>query len=335
MASRLIPLLIAACAAAAIGCGGSDANVPRADANAPRADATAPRADANAPRADANAPHARADPTGAHAPHARADPTGAHAPPAAAGAAAARTNDSAKDRHSFVAAVPGRRATLWAVGDSAGGAHAAAVARLIREHHPDKLLYLGDIYNGDLGFRAYRRLYRGLPTARTPGNHDWPHHWSGPEWYSFTAAGWRVIELNSQTRRRAQQLRWLRTLLRARGGDCRLAFWHRPRVSAGPHGDAADMDQYWRALQGHARLVVSGHDHDMQRFAPRGSLIQLVAGAGGESLYRVNRSKQGLAFADDTHWGALRVDLARGHAMVAFVSASGRVLNSHQVGCTP
>jgi hypothetical protein len=295
MVSRLVPLLIAAVAAAP-GCGGSDANNSRGDA--------------------------------------RADPTGAHAPAADAAVAATRTNVTADDLGSSVEAVGKTHARIWATGDSAGGTHAAAVARLIRRGRPDKVLYLGDIYGGGAGFRAYRRLFRDLRVARTPGNHDWPRFWTGKrEWYSFTAAGWRVIELNSETGRDSQQLAWLRSLIRAREGDCRIAFWHRPRFSAGPHGDNRDMDPYWRALQDHARIVVSGHDHDMQRFEPRGTLTQLISGAGGYSHYRVDERRPGLAFADAVHWGALRIELSRGNADVAFVSTAGRVLDRTRLAC--
>ena len=245
---------------------------------------------------------------------------------------AARTNNSAKSPDSFVAAVRKRHASIWAVGDSAGGADATPVAELIRAARPDKVLYLGDIYDGDSGWRAYRHLYGSLPVARTPGNHDWPHHWSGPEWYAFSAAGWRILELNSETSKPAQQLAWLRAQLRARG-TCRIAFWHRPRYSAGVHGNAADMDPYWRALQGHATLVLSGHDHDMERYAPRGGLVQIVAGAGGESHYPLLRSHAGLLFGDSTHWGALRMDLRPGAAILAFVSTSGRTLDSKSYKC--
>src|SRR3954453_17393787 len=229
----------------------------------------------------------------------------------------ARTNNAAARGQSSVAAVSKARATIWAVGDSAGGPSAPRVARLVKDGKPDKVLYLGDIYEGERGFSAYKRLYGRLPVARTPGNHDFPQYWSGPEWYSFSAAGWRVIEINSETRKDPAQLSWLKALLRARG-TCRIAFWHRPRYTGGPHGDATDMDPYWRALRGHAKLVLSGHDHDMQRFAPKAGLIQLVAGAGGYSHYPVNRGKAGLGFADAVHWGALRIDLSRGHSTTTF-----------------
>jgi hypothetical protein len=252
---------------------------------------------------------------------------------AAFGCAACGAGGSRADAGSASSAGPvsKRHALIWAVGDSAGGDHAAEVARLIRRGKPDKVLYLGDIYNGD--FAAYKRLYGSLPVARTPGNHDWPHFWSGPEWYSFRAAGWRIIELNSETGRGGAQLAYLKTLLRARG-TCRIAFWHRPRYSGGLHGDNADMDPYWRALGGHASLVLGGHDHDMQRFAPRGGLTELVSGAGGQSHYPVG-PHVGLRFRDSSHWGALRIDLRRGSARTAFVATDGRVLDTYTVSCRP
>lgn len=252
-------------------------------------------------------------------------------------ASASRTDAAAGGRHRpAIANMARSRAVVWAVGDSAGGSGAAGVARLIRRGQPDRVLYLGDVYNDGAGFQAFARLFGSMPVAPAPGNHDWNHgyqaYWRVPEWYSFTVADWRVIELNSETSRSGEQLRWLRALLRARG-TCRIAFWHRPRFSNGLHGDATDMDPYWRALNGHARIVLSGHDHDMERFAPRGTLTQLVSGAGGESHYPLLRRQPGLLFGDATHWGATRLTLTPHHARIAFVSTSGQVLDSHAVAC--
>ncbi|MFL5895991.1 MAG: metallophosphoesterase family protein [Thermoleophilaceae bacterium] len=266
------------------------------------------------------------------------------------GAHAARA--AASSQRPFVASVRGGSARIWAIGDSAGGGAAGSVARLIARGRPDRVLYLGDLYPAGSAetFRtSFARVYGALAPriAPTPGNHDWPLHRTGydpywrrihgrapPQWYSFTAGGWRVIELNSETGSRSAQLAWLRGQLRRRG-DCRLVFWHRPRYSAGVHGDNADMDPYWRALEGHARLVVSGHDHDMQRFYRRSGLIQLVSGAGGKSHYAINHQRGYLAFTDDRHWGALRIDLQRGRARMAFVATSGHVLDTHTAACDP
>ena len=125
-------------------------------------------------------------------------------------------------------------ATIWAVGDSAGGQDAASVAHLIERGRPDRLLYLGDVYpvGNAAGFRSYQSAYGSMRaiTAPTPGNHDWlfrrsgyePYWHNPPEWYSFTAAGWRIIELKSETTRGQAQLRWLRSQVHARG-SCRTS----------------------------------------------------------------------------------------------------------------
>jgi acid phosphatase type 7 len=249
---------------------------------------------------------------------------------------------------------PDAPAVVWAVGDGAdGSASARAVARRIAADRPDRLLYLGDVYESGSAedFRErYEPVYGALAaiTAPTPGNHDWPLHRDGydpywraktgaptPPWYAFRTGGWRIISLNSEAPhgRRSPQLRWLRAELRRGGGTCTLAFWHRPRHSAGDHGDQVDVAPLWDALRGRARLVLAGHDHDMQRLRPRDGITALVAGAGGRSRYGVDGSDPRLAFGDDAHDGALRLELRPGRARLAFVAAGGAVLDRSAVTC--
>jgi hypothetical protein len=252
----------------------------------------------------------------------------------------------------FVRDVPGARATIYAVGDGNAGAAGRALARRIAAAHPDRFLYLGDVYGHGTAkqFRtnyapSFGRLAR--ITAPTPGNHDWPNHDSGYDrywrraigarvahWYAFSAAGWRILSLNSEAPhdRGSPQYRWLRAQLRARG-TCRIAYWHRPRFSAGTHhGDQQDVDAIWQALRGHAEIVIGGHEHDMQRFKPIDGMTQFVSGAGGKSHYDV-RADGRLAFSDDTSDGALRLRLRPGAADFAFVDAAGRTLDRGTVSC--
>jgi acid phosphatase type 7 len=256
----------------------------------------------------------------------------------------------------FVGSAGGDAATVWAVGDGAdGGAGGRAVAARIAAGPVDRLLYLGDVY--DHGTAAdFRDNYAttfgrlAAKTAPTPGNHDWPNHASGYDpywrralgkrpaaWYAFRAGGWELLSLDSEAPhgKGSPQYRWLRRRLRA-AGTCRLAFWHRPRYSAGTHhGDQADMAPIFDALRGHARIVVAGHEHDMQRFQPIGGITEFVSGAGGHGRYAVRRRDRRLAFADDSHFGALRLRLTPGHAAAAFVAADGRVLDRAGVRCKP
>jgi hypothetical protein len=250
---------------------------------------------------------------------------------------------------------PAAPAELWAVGDGAAGTHVARrLARRIVDADPSRLLYLGDVYETGTSSEFNQRfagIYRPLlrRTAPTPGNHEWPAHRSGydpfwrsitgastPPWYAFDIGGWHLLSLNSQTPADPDQLRWLQRQLAANGpGTCTVAFWHRPRFSAGLHGDQPDLALLWEAVLGHATLVLSGHDHDLQRLHPIGGVTELVVGAGGRDHYPVHRRDPRVAFADDRHFGALRLRLAPGRAQLAFISVGGRVLDCSAVRCRP
>jgi hypothetical protein len=256
----------------------------------------------------------------------------------------------------FVSSIHSPTAVVWAVGD--GGTRlpaAATVAGYIADSDPDRLLYLGDVY-GDGTAEAFETQYEptygalATLTAPTPGNHDAPlaEQGYGPYWeealgappppyYAFGVSGWEVLSLNSEIDHEpgSPQLRWLHRRVAA-GGDCRIAFWHRPRFSAGlDHGDQPDMDPVWDALRGHARIVLNGHEHDMQRFRPRGGITEFVSGAGGASLYRVDESDPRLRFSNDSEYGALRLELSPQQARYSFVTVAGEVLDRGAVSCRP
>ncbi|MFL5955288.1 MAG: metallophosphoesterase family protein [Gaiellaceae bacterium] len=244
-------------------------------------------------------------------------------------------------------------ASVWAVGDGANGSpEARALAARIAASGANLFLYLGDVYPDGTAAdfaNGYQTTYGRLaPTsAPTPGNHDWPNAQTGylpwwrnadgvslPPYYSFAIAGWTIFSLNSEAPHGpgSPQLAWLQARLRG-ASTCRIAFWHRPRWSGGMHGDAVDVDPLWTALAGHARIVLSGHDHDMQRFSGRNGLVEFVSGAGGAGLYAVDRSHRGLAFANDVDYGALKLVLRPGRAAYSFVTSDGRTLDSGSLRC--
>ena len=246
-------------------------------------------------------------------------------------------------------------AEVWAVGDVATpGKAATRVARMVRAARPDRFLYLGDVYERGTAeeFRLlyHPRLGRLAPvTEPTIGNHEWPNRFRGfyPYWreqkgrrqrpWSRTRiAGWELLNLNSEAAhgRGSTQLRWVANRLRETRTDCRIAFWHRPRYSAGAYGDDASMEPLWRRLAGHARIVLSGHDHNLQRHRPRRGLVQYVAGAGGRARYPLEPAYRGLAFGRDDVDGALRILLRPGAATLEFRSAGGGLLDRSRVSCT-
>jgi hypothetical protein len=255
----------------------------------------------------------------------------------------------------FVSSIEDPGAVVWAVGDGAvDSQEAARVAQLIADSDPDRFLYLGDVYDRGTAeeFETnYEPTYGALKelSAPTPGNHDaplsdqgyepyWEEVWgsSTPPYYAFEVSGWQVLSLNSEIEHEpgSAQVRWLSGQV-AGGGDCRIAFWHRPRFSAGHHGDQPDVDPLWDELRGRARIVLNGHDHDMQRFRPRGGITEFVSGAGGALLYGVDEPDPRLRFSNDSDYGALRLELRPQEARYSFVTAAGEVLDRGAISCHP
>ena len=245
---------------------------------------------------------------------------------------------------------------VWAVGDGAFATQPAKrLGRAIARDRPDHFLYLGDVY--DHGTRAeFRRNYEpvygalGAITSPTPGNHEWANRATGyfpywraklgrrlAPWYRVELGGWEVLSLNSEAAHGvgSEQVTWLEQQLAATTGNCRIALWHRPRYSAGSgHGDARDIAPLWDRVQGRARLVLNGHEHNSQRLKSRGGTVQLIAGAGGARLYPVNEQDQRLAWSDERNLAALRMELTPGRARFEFRTAAGRVLRRGSVGCS-
>jgi hypothetical protein len=248
-------------------------------------------------------------------------------------------------------AAPDRGAVVWAVGD--GGADDdddRQVARLIARDDPAHVIYLGDVY--DTGtpeeFRTFADVYGSLVERMwpTPGNHEWAEHASGydPFWretlgrppahhYERRAGGWQLLSANSETPDDPRQLRWLRDRASG-GGTCRIAFWHTPRFNAGKHrNEEIDVDGLWDAVAGRAAIVLSGHDHNLQRFHPVDGTTQYIAGAGGRGHHDVREEDPRLAFSEDTTDGALRIVLTRGTADLEFIATDGTVLDRSTRTC--
>jgi hypothetical protein len=246
------------------------------------------------------------------------------------------------------------KSVVWAVGDAAdGGPAARQVASMVSSRRVDRLLYLGDVYEAGTAreFEAnYRPIYGrlGAVAAPTIGNHEWPNvatgyvpYWTAvrgtppPFWYAFAVSGWQLISLNSNVPTSADQLNWLSHLIDAtpRYGNCRIAFMHHPRFSAGLHGDLDALQALVDELDGHARILLAGHDHDMERLRPVDGITQYVDGSGGNELYPVDRSDPRVAFADDTDHGALRIGFRPRRAVLTFVDEEGSALDRSIVRC--
>jgi hypothetical protein len=120
----------------------------------------------------------------------------------------------------------------------------------------------------------------------------------GAGYYGYYVGPWRVIALNSEipSGPGSAQLTWLRSELSSQRPLCTAAIWHRPLFSSGNHGDNPDMRDVWRSLyEFNVDLVINGHDHSYERFAPQDpdgrfdpalGIREFVVGTGGAPLYQ-------------------------------------------------
>jgi len=213
---------------------------------------------------------------------------------------------------------PRMEASLVAAGDIAScwWRWDDATARLL-DRIDGVVLVLGDAVYQDGTARQYAGCYEpgwGRHRGRTRavlGNHDRRTRGGAPffeyfgdaagepgkGWYSFDHHGWHVVALNSEVPidSGGEQVRWLEADLRASRARCTLAMMHRPIFSSGKHGSSARMAHVARVLYRHGvDVVLSGHDHDYERFAPQDptgradslrGMVQFVVGTGGAPLY--------------------------------------------------
>ncbi|VGO20824.1 metallophosphoesterase family protein [Pontiella sulfatireligans] len=149
---------------------------------------------------------------------------------------------------------------------------------------------------------SYREIYKGTydrfisKIYPCPGNHDakseppfsgycefWGEAAHAPEmYYSFDLGGWHVVSLDSVTfvvggEKADAQLDWLKKDLAANPRAPTLAYWHYPLFSNAKHGGYPKMKPLWDVLYAHGpALVMTGHNHVYERFAPMNSVGERV-----------------------------------------------------------
>jgi hypothetical protein len=145
---------------------------------------------------------------------------------------------------------------------------------------------------------------------------------AGKGYYSYDLGEWHIIVINSVIAVGAgsPQEQWLRADLAAHPATCTLAYWHYPRFSSGTvHGSDPAMQPLWQALYDYgADVVLAGHEHNYERFAPQdpsGSadpargIRQFVIGTGGYSLYPFGAPIANSEVRNNDTYGVLKLTL--------------------------
>jgi len=169
----------------------------------------------------------------------------------------------------------------------------------------------------------------------------------GRPWYSLDIGAWHVVVLDSDCDivgcgPGSVQLTWLEADLGSHAARCTLAIWHHPRFSSGGHGNGEEVAPFWRALMAAgADVVVNGHDHDYERFAPQTpgarlaratGIREFVVGTGGASLRQFHRIKSNSRVRMATH-GVLRLTLRPTSYTWRFLGTDGSIGDRGTTSC--
>jgi acid phosphatase type 7 len=146
----------------------------------------------------------------------------------------------------------------------------------------------------------------------------------GSGYYSFDIGAWHIIALNSNCTdaggcgSSSPQYAWLQGDLAAHPNQCTLAYWHIPLFSSGGRA-AANSLTFWQLLyKAHADLILNGHDHIYERFAPQNStgvldnangIREFIVGTGGSDHTTITSLAANSELHNTDTFGVLKLTL--------------------------
>jgi acid phosphatase type 7 len=169
-------------------------------------------------------------------------------------------------------------------------------------------------------------------TFPTPGNHEYYSPNGAPYYayfgakagapskgyYSYDLGEWHIVALNSNIDANigSEQEKWLKADLAAHPKACTLAYWHHPVFSSGMHGNEPAMKEIWKTLYAAGvDVVVNGHDHNYERFAPQApdgkadpqhGIREFVVGTGGAPLRDIDKPITNSEVHNATTFGVIK-----------------------------
>jgi len=244
---------------------------------------------------------------------------------------------------------------------------AEATAKLL-DQLAGTVMAVGDLAYPDgskENFVCYDKTW-GRAKSRTrpaPGNHEFHAAGASPYfdyfgatagdpktgYYSYELGAWHIIVLNSECKdvggceAGSPQEKWLRSDLAAHPAACKLAYWHKPLFSSGgAHGNDLTVKPLFQALyDARADVVVGGHDHDYERFAPQNpdgaadpahGIREFVVGTGGKNHRPFGESKPNSEVRDATAFGVLKLTLKPKSYDWQFIPEAGKSFTDSGTG---
>ena len=253
------------------------------------------------------------------------------------------------------------------IADCSNLAGAEATAKLL-EVNPGTVMALGDLAypNGTAeNFKCYDQTWGRVKSSTRPsvGNHEF--HSQGATYYfeyfgaaagdpktgyySYDLGAWHIVVLNSECKEvggcqaGSPEEKWLRADLAAHPTACSLAYFHKPRFSSGlNHGDDPEITAFWQALyDNNVEMVLNGHDHDYERFAPQDpngkadpkrGIREFVVGTGGKSHREFGFTRPNSEVRNNDAYGVLKLTLKPGGYAWQFLPEAGKTFTDSGSG---
>ncbi|MEU8530304.1 MULTISPECIES: discoidin domain-containing protein [Streptomyces] len=232
-------------------------------------------------------------------------------------------------------------------------------AALAQRIAPRFYLTMGDNQYDDARLSDFRNYYDktwGAFKAKTrpaPGNHEtydpagslagykayfgalaYPQ---GKPYYSYDEGNWHFLALDSNSFDDPAQIQWLKDDLARNAKRCVAAYFHHPLYSSGGHGNDPVSQPVWKILYAaKADLVLNGHDHHYERFAPQDpygratadGIVEIVGGMGGAEPYPIETVQPNSQKRISGPYGVLKLDLTDTTYTWQYVGTDGSVKDS-------
>jgi acid phosphatase type 7 len=156
-------------------------------------------------------------------------------------------------------------------------------------------------------------------------------------YYSYDLGAWHVLALNTQFtgKEGSPQAEWVKADLAAHPKKCTLAIWHVPLF--GPDSASARMRPVFDLLhKAGAELVINGHEHSYQRFAPQTAfgvadpergVREFVVGTGGKGVGASDKVLPNREVAYGGGFGVLELKLYQESYSWEFISVAGKTFS--------
>lgn len=274
-----------------------------------------------------------------------------------------------------VAQATAQTVTLVGAGDIAGCeniAGAQATAKLIKQI-PGTVFAAGDVVYERGTKEEFRDCYGptwGQFKDRTRpalGNHEYitanaaPYfeYWGdkagpvGKGYYSYDIGAWHIVVLNTNCKAPgvggcevgSPQEVWLKADLASHANGCILAYGHHALFSSGlfkSHAIHTEVKPLWDDLYAvHADLMLAGHEHSYERFAPQNTngdadpkngIRLIVAGTGGRSHDPLGFAAANSEVRNWNTFGVLKLVLAPTSYTWEFIPEEGRTFTDSGSG---